>query len=173
MQHKNRKPRLLPRPPQPLPRSLHILLQLPNGILQRRPRIIHLVHNQHVLPHKITHLQARQIEPLRPRDFCAGLFDGIGVVVVVVGGRGGGGGGGGRERFVEGEADGLDGDVGAAGAFEEGAEDAGGDVAAAADGDHEVGLEGGEDLGGGGLTQFVDLGGEVLALYIFFEFGVM
>ena len=65
----------------------------------------------------------------------------------------------------------MDGDVGAAGAFEEGAEDAGGDVAAAADGDHEVGLEGGEDLGGGGLTQFVDLGGGALALYIFFEFG--
>ena len=46
----------------------------------------------------------------------------------------------------------MDGDVGAAGAFEEGAEDSSGDVAAAADGDHQVGLEGGEDVGGGGLT---------------------
>lgn len=47
----------------------------------------------------------------------------------------------------------MDGYVGAAaGALEEGAEDAGGDVAAAADGDHEVWLEGGEDGWGGGLT---------------------
>ena len=51
----------------------------------------------------------------------------------------------------------MDGDVGAAGAFEEGAEDSGGNVAAAADGDHEVWLEGGEDVGGRGLTQLVYL----------------
>ena len=64
------------------------------------------------------------------------------------------------EGFVEGKADGLDGYVGAgaAGPFEEGAEDAGGDVAAAADGDHEVWLEGGEDVRSGGLAEFVDLG---------------
>lgn len=43
-------------------------------------------------------------------------------------------------------------DVGAAGAFEERAEDSSRDVTAAADGDHEVGLEGGEDVRGGGLT---------------------
>lgn len=46
----------------------------------------------------------------------------------------------------------MDGDVGAAGAFEEGAEDSSRDVAAATDGDHKVGLEGGEDVRGGGLT---------------------
>ena len=136
MQHKNRKPRLFPTPPQPLPRGLHILLQLLNRILQRRPCIVHLVHNQHILPHQIAQLQTREIEPLRPGDFGAGLLDGVGS----------------GEGFVEGETDGLDGDVGAAGAFEEGAEDAGGDVAAAADGDHEVWLEGGEDVRGGGLT---------------------
>ena len=81
-------------------------------------------------------------------DFCAGLLD------LVVGGEG----------LVEGEADCLDGDVWVAGLFEEGAEDAGGDVAAAADGDHEVGFEVGEDAVGGILAEFVHLENVVLGL---------
>lgn len=76
-------------------------------------------------------------------DFGAGDFD-------FFVGRGG-------EFFVEGESDGLDGDVGRTRGFEEGAEDAGGDVAAAADGDDEVGFEGGENAGRGVLAEFMDL----------------
>ena len=62
-----------------------------------------------------------------------------------------------REGFVEGEPDGLDGYIWGAGPFQEGAEDASRDVASAADGDHEVWREGGEDVRGGGLAKLVDL----------------
>ena len=48
-------------------------------------------------------MQGGEVEPLRACDFCAGDFDGVAA-----------------EGFVEGEADGLDGDVGGAGALEEG-----------------------------------------------------
>lgn len=100
---------------------------------------------------------------MRACYFCAGGFDlRVGV---------------GAELLVEGETDGLDGDVGVAVAFEEGAvggglvwcggggesvvgvpEDARGDVAAAADGDHEVGFEVIEDLLRGILAELVHLG---------------
>jgi len=83
---------------------------------------------------------------LRPRDFCARFLD-LGFVRRA-------------EGFVEGEADGLDGDVGASWLFEEGAQDAGGDVAAAAYGYDEVRGEVGEDARGGFLAEFMDLGGE-------------
>ena len=63
----------------------------------------------------------------------------------------------GGQALVEGEADGLDGDVGAVLALEERAEDAGGHVATAADGDHEVGLDVFEDAGSRFLAEFVDL----------------
>jgi hypothetical protein len=141
MQHKNAKLGRLPLPPQLLHRSLDILLQLAHRILERRPRVVHLVDNQHVLADQICHFERGQVEPLRARDFCARRFD-FGIRA---------------ERLVQREADGLDGDVGRPGLFEEGAEDARGDVAAAADGDHEVGLEVGEDLGGGFLAEFVHL----------------
>jgi hypothetical protein len=51
----------------------------------------------------------------------------------------------------------LDGDVGGPGLLEEGAQDAGGHVAAATNGDHEVGLEFIEDLVSCFLAQLVDL----------------
>jgi hypothetical protein len=93
-------------------------------------------------------------------DFCAGGFD-FRV-------------GAGAELFVEGETDGLDGDVGRAGLLEEGPgvvlswcvgnavglrvpENARGDIASTADGDHEVGLELIEDLVRRFLAQLVDL----------------
>jgi hypothetical protein len=104
---------------------------------------------------------------LRSCYFCAWDLDvGVGVAV---------------ELFVQGETDGLDGDVGAAGLLEEGTagkkvllvflgssfvglftrscvpEDARRDVAAAANGDHEVGLEVIEDLVGRLLAELMDL----------------
>lgn len=133
--------------PHPQPRSLNILLQLPNRVLERRPRVVHLVHDENVLAYQVLHLAQRaHVEPLGAGD--------LGTRDLDLDGAGDLG-----EGLVEGEADGLDGDVGAVVALEEGAEDAGGDVAAAADGDHEVGLAGGEDLAGGLLAELVDLEG--------------
>lgn len=127
-------------------RGLDVLLQLPNRVLERRPRVVDLVHDEDVLPDEVLNLaEGAHVEPLGAGDLCAGDLD--------LDGAGDLG-----EGLVEREADGLDRDVGAVGALEEGAEDAGGDVAAAADGDHEVGLAGGEDLGGGLLAELVDLG---------------
>ena len=62
----------------------------------------------HVVSHARRHdlgerFEIGEVEPLRACDFCAGDFDGVAA-----------------EGFVEGEADGLDGDVGGAGALEEG-----------------------------------------------------
>ncbi len=68
-----------------------------------------------------------------------------------------GSGPGGREALVQREADGLDGDVGAALALEERAQDARGHVAAAADGDHQLRLEVGQQARGKLLAEAVDL----------------
>jgi hypothetical protein len=64
---------------------------------------------------------------------------------------------GGWKLLVEGQADGLDGDVGRPGLLEEGPQDARGDVAPAADGDYELWLEVVKDLRRGFLAEFVDL----------------
>lgn len=61
------------------------------------------------------------------------------------------------EFFVERETDGLNGDVRIAVAFEEGAQDARGNVAAATNGNYEVWLEVIEDLLCCSLAEFVDL----------------
>jgi len=107
MQYEDTKFRPLPFRPHHLPRRLNILLKLLHRILQRRPRIIHLVHDQDVLSHQIRHLQGAEIEPLRSRDLGAGLFDRIVVA----------------ESLVEGQADGLDGDVGGTRSFQKGPEE--------------------------------------------------
>lgn len=127
------------------PRLLDVLLQLLDRVLQRRTGVVHLVHDQDVLAHQVLHLaQGAEVEPLGAGDAGAGSLNH---------GRAGDLG----EGLVEREADGLDGDVGAAVALEEGAENAGGDVAAAADGDHEGRLHSGEDLGRSLLAELVDL----------------
>lgn len=142
MQHKNRKLRLLPA--KLLPRHRHVLLQLLDRVLERRARVVHLVHNQDPLAHQAAHLAQRaEVQPLRARHRLAGLLD--------VGIRG--------KLLVEGEADRLDRDVGAARALEERAEDARRHVATAADGDDQLRVERVEELGGGFLAEFVDLGG--------------
>lgn len=149
MQHKDTEFRLLITP-QLLPHSLNIRLKLPNRIFQRRPCVIHLIHDENPLANQVLHLaQASEIEPLGASDLGAEGLD-------LAGGRGARFGG---EGLVEGEADGLDWDVGRAGRFEEGPEDACRHVASAADGDYELGLEVGEDAGGGFLTELVHLDG--------------
>lgn len=129
-----------------LPGGLDVLLQLLDGVLEGGSGVVDLVDDEDLLAYEVLHLaEAGQVEPLGTGDLLAGfLHDAV------------------AEGLVERQADGLDGDVGAAGLLEEGAQDAGGHVAPAADGDHEVGLEVVEDVRGGLLAELVDLerGGE-------------
>lgn len=126
---------------EPLAGLLDVLLQLLDGILERRPGVVDLVHDQDALADEVLHLaQGGEIEPLGAGDLCANLLD-----LAVA------------ERLVQREADGLDGDVGGSGLLEERAQDTRRDVAAAADGDHELRLEILEDFGSGLLAQLVDL----------------
>lgn len=119
MQHEDTEPRLLGPSPR-LPRRLHILLKLSNRILERGARVVHLVHDQHVLADQVRHLERGQVQPLRARHLRARRLH-----VAVAGGGGGrcggGRGGSGRELLVEGEPDRLDGDVGAVAFLQEGA----------------------------------------------------
>lgn len=152
MKHKNSKLSLLIHTKLG-PHLLDILLELLDGVLERGPRVVHLVHDQDALPDQVLHgAQRREVEPLGARDLVADLLDDL------VGRVG--------ELLVQGQTDGLDRDVWAAGLLEEGAEDAGGDVAASADGDHEVRLELGEDGDGGLLAEFVYLLGEGMLVMV-------
>ena len=107
MQHKNTKPRLRATS-HALPRSLDIFLQLPHRVLQSRSGIVHFVYDEDVFAHQIRHFERGQIKPLRAGHLGAWRFDRLRGVA-----RG--------EGFVEGEANGLDRDVGCGGPFEEGA----------------------------------------------------
>jgi len=62
------------------PRHLDVLLELLDGVFERRARVVHLVNDQNPLAHQTAHLAQRaQIQPLRARHLCAGLLDvGIG-----------------------------------------------------------------------------------------------
>ena len=126
------------------PRLLDVLLQLLDGVLEGGARVVDLVDNQHALADQVLHLAQRaHVQPLGARHLGAGLLDfGVGRV---------------GERLVQRQADGLDGDVGAAGLLEERAQDPRGHVAATADGHHQVGLEVGQDLGRDLLAQLVHL----------------
>ena len=125
--------------------DLDILLELADGVVEGGAGVVDLVDDQDALADQVAHLAERgQVEPLGAGDLSArGLDDRVGA--------------GGGELLVEREADGLDGDVGVAGALEEGAQDTSGNVAAAADGDHELRVEGLEDLGSDLLAELVDL----------------
>jgi hypothetical protein len=107
VQDEDAEMRLLALAAELLHRGLDVLFELAHRVLERRARIVHLVDNQDVLANQVRHLEGREVQPLRARYFCAGRFN-----VWVAGGA---------ELFVQGEADGLDGDVGCAGFLEEGA----------------------------------------------------
>lgn len=147
VQHKDAKLRLgvLALEPQLLPGGLDVLLQLLDGVLEGGAGVVDLVDDEDLLAYEVLHLaEAGQVEPLGAGDLLAGLLDDAVRAA---------------EGLVERQADGLDGDVGAPGLLEEGPQDARGHVAPAADGDHEVGLEVVEDVGGGLLAELVDLEG--------------
>lgn len=84
---------------------LDVLLELAHGVLERGARVVDLVDDQHVLADQVGHLERGQVQPLRARHLGAGRLDLVA----------------GAERLVERKADGLDGDVRAAGLLEEGA----------------------------------------------------
>jgi hypothetical protein len=84
--------------------QLHILLQLAHGVLQGSAGVVNLVDNENVLADQVGHLERAQVEPLCAGDLGAG--DLLGIVTA--------------EVLVEGQTDGLDGDVGVTGALEEG-----------------------------------------------------
>lgn len=150
MQNEYREDGLLPLVAQFLSGELNIFLQFLDRIFQRRPRIIDLIHDQDPLPDQVLHLpQTRQVNPLSSSDFGPGLLD----LARSVGGRRVGG----REGFVEGQADGLDRDVGGAGLLEKGSQNSSRHVATTTDGDHELRLEFFQNAGRGLLAQFVDL----------------
>lgn len=105
--------------------GLDILLELLDGVLKGGTGIVDLIDDEDTLANKVLHgTQGSKIEPLGAGDLGTGLLDDIVT-----------------EGLVEGETDGLDGDVGRAGALEERANDTGGDVATTADGDHQLGVE--------------------------------
>lgn len=169
MQHENTKPRVPASPGHISPRSLNILLQLLHRILQRSPRIVHLIDNQYILANKTRHLQRRQVKPLGTCNFCSWCFNRLAWVTA----RG--------EGFVKGQTDGLDWDIRRGWAFEEGAvccqrycvcterqkgsyrvicklpEYPGWNISSSSDGDHEIGMKDIEDMLRGCLAEFVDL----------------
>lgn len=75
VQNKHGKSCLLSFPAQLLFGKFHILLQLPHGIFQRCPCVIHLIDNQNIFANKIGHFQRAQVEPLRARDLGAWSLD--------------------------------------------------------------------------------------------------
>ena len=77
VQHKYAEPRLGPTSHVPSC-SLDILLQLPDRILQRGSRVVHLVHNEYVFADEIRHFERGQIQPLRARDLGAWRFHRLG-----------------------------------------------------------------------------------------------
>ncbi len=123
---------------------LDVLLQLLDGVLEGGAGVVDLVDDQDALADQVRHLaQGGQVEPLGARDLGA---DGLNFHVDGFG-----------QALIQRQADGLDGNVGAAGLLEERAQDAGGHVAAAADGDHQLRLEVGQDLRRRLLAQLMHL----------------
>lgn len=121
---------------------LNVLLKLLDGILESGTGVIDLVDNQDALTNKVLEgTQGSHVEPLSTGDLGSGGLN-LGVV---------------SELLVQGQTNGLDGDVGRAGLLEERSEDAGGNVTTTSDSNHELGLEIGEQLGGGLLAELVYL----------------
>lgn len=156
MQNKDEEVGLLALAAELLLGNLDILLELAHGILEGSTGVIDLIDNQNILANQVGHLEGAHVEPLCAGDL--GTGDLLGITTAKI--------------LVERETDGLDGNVGVAGALEERSkrsayarvwfivdvpENASRDVTTTTDGDHQVGVEVLEDVLGRGLAQFVDL----------------
>lgn len=120
----------------------NVLLKLLDGILESGTGVINLVDNQDALANKVLErTKGSQVKPLGTGDLGSGSLN-LGIV---------------SELLVQGQANGLDGDVGGAGLLEERSEDAGGNVTTTSDGNHELGLELREQLGSRLLAELVYL----------------
>jgi hypothetical protein len=84
--------------------NLDILLKLADSVLKSCTGIIDLVNNQNVLADQVGHLQRAHVKPLGTGDLGTGDLLGIAAAKIL----------------VERETDSLDGNVGVAGALEEG-----------------------------------------------------
>ena len=143
MENKNAESRLLLSSPELLPRHFHVFLQLPDSIFQGGSCIIDLIDDQYVFADQIGHFEGGKVKPLSPSDFGTRLLH--------------------RPIFtkvlVEREPNSLYRDICRSWAFDEGSnkllrgescdwglrqlpQDSCRNVAASADGDHEVGLTG-------------------------------
>lgn len=120
---------------------LNVLLQLLDGVFECGSGIVHLVNDEDALADEVFEgTESREIEPLSTSNLSARLLN-----LVVA------------KRLVKREANGLDGDVGRAGLLEEGPQDSSRNITAAADGDHELGLEIGEEPDRRLLAEIVNL----------------
>lgn len=104
VKHKDKEVGLLALTAQLLLRRLNVLLEFPNSIFQRRPGVIDLVHDEDVLSDQVVHLQRAKVQPLCAGDLGTGNLFGVAATQV----------------FVKRQTDSLDGDVGLAGALQEG-----------------------------------------------------
>lgn len=104
MQNKDEEVSLLALTTKLLLSNLDILLQLTDSVFQGGTGVIDLVDNQDVLADQVGHLEGAQVQPLGTGDLGAGDLFGIAAT----------------EILVEGQTNGLDGDVGVTGALEEG-----------------------------------------------------
>jgi hypothetical protein len=84
--------------------KLDILLQLAHGVLQSCTGVIDLINDKNVLADQVGHLEGAHVKPLCAGDLGAGNLFGIATTKIL----------------VEGETDGLNGNVGVAGALKEG-----------------------------------------------------
>jgi len=127
-----------------LARELNILLELLDGVLECGTGVVNLVNDQNTLANEASHLaKGAEVEPLCARNFGPWLFD-VGVV-------------GCGQLLVERQAYGLDGNIGVSGALEERSQNACRNIAAAANGDHQLGVDFLKELGCSFLAQLVDL----------------
>ena len=137
-----------------------VLFQLLDGVLEGRSCVVDLINNENILANQVRHLEGGEVEPLCAGDFGTRLLDGVGA-----------------EGLIEGEADGLDGNVGRPRLLQERSEqeqsaatstvgvdgdehtpeNARRDVTATANGDHELRLEVIQDALGRVLAQLVHL----------------
>jgi len=121
--------------------NLNVLLELLDGVLEGCSGVVDLINNEDSLSDEVLHLaESGQVEPLCSGDLGTGGLD-----FIVA------------KRFVEGETDGLDGDVGSAALLEERSEDSSRDVTTTTDGDQKLGLEVGEELLSGLLAHLVHI----------------
>lgn len=102
MQHEDEEVGLLTLATELLLCLLYILLELAHSILQGCPGVVNLVHNQDVLANQVGHFERAQVQPL-----CASDLGARNLLCITT-----------TQVLIEGQTDGLDGNVGITRAFQ-------------------------------------------------------